>query len=85
MQKVKKTKIDWTNKEKKYFAVGFFEAFVIELTPNFVGKKEIIDAGVLALLKCSSFDNAIDESKEIKACKDDCKELVEFKESAFEK
>ena len=30
-------------------------------------------------------DNAIDESKEIKACKDDCKELVEFKESAFEK
>jgi len=77
---VKKTNIAWTTKEKTYFAVGFFEAFVIELTPKFVGKKETIDAVVLTLLRCSSFDNAFDEAKEIKACKDDCKELVEFNE-----
>jgi len=36
-------------------------------------------------LKCASFDSAISEAEEMKACKDDCKELDTFEEDAFEK
>ena len=46
MQKVKKTNIAWTTKEKTFFAVGFMEAFIIEFTPAFPEKGTFIDTGV---------------------------------------